>query len=71
MKKKIVFVGADDWAGMFIDGKLVAEGHSVESDTALTALGIEFEEKWADDEWLETLGRFPQDLKDVKFERTK
>lgn len=66
-KKEVVFVLADDWEGMYIDGELVAEGHSLEVDTVCIALDIESEERWADDEWLTARGRLPKELKDVKF----
>lgn len=66
-KKNIVFICADDWEGMYINGELVAEGHSIEKDTVLTILGLEFNEDWTvDEDWLNERGRLPKKLSDVK-----
>ena len=29
MKKSVAVVEGDDWSGIYVDGKLVSEGHSV------------------------------------------
>jgi hypothetical protein len=69
--KKITLVRADDWRGLYIDGKLVEEGHRVDTIDVLTRLGIDAEQFWANDEWLCDRGRLPEDLKDVIPEDTK
>ena len=69
--KKITLVRADDWRGLYIDGKLVEEGHRVDTIDVLTRLGIDAEQFWANDEWLCDRGRLPEDLKDVVKEGEK
>lgn len=66
---KIMLVFADDWSGLYINGKLEYEGHSIEPENVLTVLNIPYEEKWADEEWLNDLGRLPKKLSEVKFEK--
>jgi len=68
---KITLVRADDWKGLYLDGKLVDEGHRVDTIDVLHALGIEATQFWANDEWLSNLGSLPLDLKDVKNEDEK
>lgn len=66
--KKVVFVSGDDWEGLYIDGKLVLENHSLEPRQVLDKLGIKYERRDADAEWLADTGNLPQDLKDVEFD---
>ena len=66
-KNPLVFVHADDWSGLYIGGKLVTEGHSIEPEEVCSALGVAYKELWANDDWLNELGRLPKLLKDVKF----
>jgi hypothetical protein len=49
-KSKLVFVhdNSGDWAGMYIDGKLVTEGHSLPYNEVLNFLDIKYEERWID-----------------------
>lgn len=49
---KITFVYADDWVGIYIDGKLEHEGHSISPTMILTALGLKFNEVEANSNWL-------------------
>ena len=39
----------DDWEALYIDGKLVKEGHSVETEDVLDVLGIEYTSEYLDD----------------------
>ena len=66
--RDIVIVHGDDWMGVYVNGKRVAENHSIYGDEMLAALGIEFEYRTADSEWLDEHGRLPDELSDVKFE---
>lgn len=61
---KVVLVSSfdGDWEGIYVDGKLKAEGHSLRADEILTAVGIKAEEKEA-----EIDGCLPPELKKVKF----
>lgn len=47
-KSKFVMVVANDWAGLYKDGKLISEGHSVENDTLAAAADLDYEELWAE-----------------------
>src|SRR5271157_2037686 len=62
MRPIITIVRADDWKGLYLDGKLVDEGHRVDTIDVLKHLGIEAEQFWANDEWLGDRGNLPVDL---------
>lgn len=49
-QKEIVFVhdNGGDWEGMYVDGVLVTENHSLDPDDVLSLLGIEYETHWID-----------------------
>jgi hypothetical protein len=70
-KKEVVIVGGDDWEGIYIDGKLVREGHSIDSDDVLEALGIDYVSRGVNQEWLEEMGSLPDNLSDVQFQVSK
>lgn len=63
----VVFVTADDWEGLYIDGQLVTEGHEVRRSELLRILGIPHKELNADADWLAERGCFPTQLLDVKL----
>ena len=66
---KIKFVHADDWEGLYINGKLVLEDHSLLAVDVLDAISLEDCEAYdADEDWLFTRGTLPQDFKDVKVD---
>lgn len=67
MSKEITIVSGDDWQGLYVDGKLVDEGHSIQLDTFARIMGIDLNEKEADFDWLEKEGRMPDNLSEVKF----
>jgi hypothetical protein len=66
---KITVVGhpGGDWEGLFVDGKLLCEGHRLEWWQVLDALKVEYATLEADEEWMYDVGRFPERLKDVKL----
>jgi hypothetical protein len=66
-KPKINVVSADDWYGLYIDGKLVTENHSLRWSDVLQALGIKYNWDAVDEEWMEEHGRLPENFKDVKL----
>jgi hypothetical protein len=68
-KQKINFVNAEDWAGLYIDGKLVLEDHNLHWGQVLEALGIDYESDTIDEEWMEKWGRLPSKFKEVKLEK--
>lgn len=62
---RIAFVDADDWQGIYINGKLVREGHQIRQDDLLDILGIKAQYLYADDAWLAERGRLPEHLEEV------
>jgi hypothetical protein len=66
--KSVVFVGCDgeDWEGLYIDGKLYVEGHSISVKDLLDSLDIPYSNVECDDAWLDKKGCLPKLLKDVK-----
>jgi hypothetical protein len=62
-----VMVRGNDWDGLFINGKLACEGHSLQYHEVSKALGVQLKEKQADPAWLDKETHFPENLKDVRF----
>ena len=62
----VTLVKADDWAGLYLDGKLIEQGHDIRIDDLLRHLGIKAEILWANDEWLNKLGGLPTNLEEVQ-----
>lgn len=65
--KEIMFVGnGDDWVGLYIDGKLKFQGHSIPRFELMAALGIGYKER---DDWdVEADGySLPDNLDEVHF----
>jgi hypothetical protein len=63
----IVSSSSGDWSGLYKDGKLLIEDHSLRASEVLEVLGFEVERKEAEENWLEERGNLPKLLKDVKF----
>jgi len=64
---KVVYVSGDDWDGLYVDGKLVAQGHSLPVTTILRECGVDYEMRSADEGQLREDGDYPTDIKDAKF----
>jgi len=62
----VTFVDGDDWQGLYLNGKLVEEGHCVRVDDILRRLGIACEQIYADDQWLAKRGSLPENRNDIK-----
>lgn len=65
----VVLVKCDDgdWEGLYVDGRLVSQGHEVRLEAILAAFGIPpIPSVWTDDEWLAEVGELPSYLSDVK-----
>lgn len=64
----VVILNGDDWVGIYVKGELKAEGHSLQEDEVVTALGIPVEVIWRVDEefWDECGGRCPSDLEELR-----
>lgn len=65
MKPDAVIVLGDDWEGLYLDGKLVEEGHSLDARMTLEAVGYDVKTMEADAEWLTDRGRLPDKLDEV------
>lgn len=64
-EKEIVFVIGSDWTGMYINGELVDEGHSLREEDIVQVLGFTSQTLEADSSWLDDHGSLPQKLSDV------
>lgn len=62
----ITFVEYDDWEGLYLDGKLVLEGHSLDTSHVLDALGIQHSSVWVSDAQIEESGCLPERLAEVE-----
>ena len=65
---KFMIVGceAGDWEGLYIDGKLVEEGHKIHRDTIFEHLGINADYSCASDNAMDKMGcSFPEKLDEV------
>lgn len=68
MKSKVALVHGDDWMGMYVDGKLVAQNHSLSPADILEALNISYTDYGADNEWLDEKGTLPLNFSDIVME---
>ena len=64
---EVVIVNGDDWKGVYIDGKLRYESHSIRPEELLRLLGINCRDFECDLNWLEEEGNLPENLDDVKL----
>jgi hypothetical protein len=67
--KTITLVNGDDWRGIYVDGELRWEGHSLDGRNVLDVLGIDYREVSADLGWLEERGNLPFLESDVEKEK--
>lgn len=60
-----------DWAGLYINGKLDCEGHSITAHDLMSALAgmtlTDFEVRPCDIGWIIDAGNLPENLSDVKW----
>ena len=68
LRPRWTYVDGDDWCGLYCDGELRAEGHSLRPYDIFIALGIVLDHKYASLPWLTEVGRLPAKLADVKLE---
>ena len=65
----VIYVYADDWAGVYFNGELVDEGHSVHWHYVMGKLVnktvLSFKEFEVDNDWMECEGSLPPDFKSV------
>jgi len=76
---KAILLEAEDWEGLFINGKLIQEGHTLNEDTSRIKYFIELSKKYSfnldelkelcvteeDEETLMDCGNFPQDINEL------
>ncbi len=65
---QITFVNSEDgdWVGVYLDGKLVQQDHSLDCDDILDILKIEYKSYWVN---MEDGSRLPGDLAEVNLNR--
>jgi len=65
--KKLTIMRAEDWEGVYYDGKLLSQGHGVQWNEVLWKLGYTVESNNLTDDHLEVLGwNLPEKLEDVQ-----
>ena len=57
--KTVTYARGDDWEGLYIDGKLVLEDHSIDVRDILEAVGFKIKTVWVDLDWLAETGSLP------------
>lgn len=55
----------NDWEGIYLDGKLVDQGHSLDLVQTLKRLGIDVRVVEPSHDWLMSRGRLPDTLDEV------
>lgn len=68
MIEKITLFWGEDWEGLYINGKLTIENHSIRSSEVIKVLeahGMEAASIEVDDDWLMAVERMPEDADDV------
>lgn len=68
----LTIISGDDWEGVYKDGKLYVEGHSVQLIDVLDMLkdcgpitSINYKTEYPNMDWLNDMGSLPVNLKDV------
>jgi hypothetical protein len=62
-------VDADDWVGLYRDGKLVSQGHRFTIRDVFELLNIDLKVLYPDDEWIYERGDLPNALGEVKLHK--
>lgn len=72
----IRLVHGDDWKGLYINNKLVLEGHNITIMDLFSILSYSYKDEkikdihvveyWCDTDWLEDRGSFPKNFKEVE-----
>lgn len=65
--KKLIIMRGDDWEGVYYNGKLLYQGHSIRWDDVLKQLGYNTVSNYIEEEHWEQLGwAFPENIEDVQ-----
>ena len=62
----ITVVNSDNWVGIYMDGKLLSQGHSFSESEVLGIVGLDVESVWVDP--TSCLSSFPDDLDNLEDE---
>lgn len=69
MGTQLALVRGDNWQGLYVNGELVLEDHSISPNSLMSQVLHRHVDGWdvfdASNEALDTTGRFPKFLKDV------
>ena len=70
----VLATGDTDWQGLYVNGELVTQGHSVRLDelaeaiiSRLPRLDISYEEKTVNYDWMKDRSDLPDDIEKVTF----
>lgn len=66
--KQFAIVTADDWQGIYVNGKLVDETHRLRLSDILSILGVDYDDISVDQDWMESHGHLPKDFRDIPEE---
>ena len=62
--KTVTLVRAHNWVGLYIDGDLICQGNTIEEETLLQHVGVNYDSFLVDEEW--NIGCLPARLEDIK-----
>ena len=66
---KVNYIASDDWKGLYINGKLAIEGHSIHVFDLLKTLEkrelLKFTHNEINENYLENIGAFPENFVDL------
>lgn len=66
---KINLIYSENWCGMYIDGRLQLNDHSLDVGQVLSLLGYSFTRQNVDDSWLEDIIDLPQSLNEIPADK--
>lgn len=69
LSPQATYVTCDGREGLYLDGKVVAQGHRIRIDEILSHLGIkvDYHAAYDQDSWLDEEGYLPENLDDLKL----
>lgn len=72
-----VLAQAGDWEGLYLNGVLVTQDHSLSARNILRAMTgysiegrLEVETRTVDDDWMETQGYLPEEISKVQWSKS-
>lgn len=61
----ILVSNGDDWEGLYVNGKLVQQDHSLSARDVLSLIGIDIEQRWVSYDYTAERGNLPDKLADI------